>query len=72
MPVAEELKLYALGGRRIVFVQSGSAERLREHLGARGFPAGLTRRPGVEFDRLELDRHADPEAAQAALDDWPR
>jgi hypothetical protein len=45
---------------------------LREHLGARGFPAGLTRRPEVEFDRLELERHADLEAAQTALDAWPR
>ena len=72
MLIADELKVYAVGGRRVVFVRMGSAERLREHLGSRGFPSGLTRQPGAGFDRLELERHADVEEAQAALDEWPR
>jgi hypothetical protein len=72
MSVAKELKVYAVGGRRVVFVRVGGAEGLREHLGTRGFPAGLTQLEGTGFDRLELERHADVEEAQAALDDWPR
>jgi hypothetical protein len=70
MPTAEELKVYALGGRRFVYVSAGRGERLRDHLGACGFPAAVV--PAAGFDRLELERHADLHVAQAALDDWSR
>jgi hypothetical protein len=70
MTSAEELKVYALGGRRVVFVRAGRGEKLLDHLGTRGFLAGLARAAG--FDRLELERHADVEEVQAALDEWPR
>jgi hypothetical protein len=69
MTGAEELKVYALGGRRVVYVRSGGGEGLRQHLGSRGFPAGVA--PAAGFDRLELERHADVTCVQAALDDWP-
>ena len=72
MTGAEELKVYGLGGRRVVYVRAGRGEGLRAHLGSRGFPAGVAQMPGSSLDRLELLRHADVEAAQAALDDWPR
>jgi len=72
MVSAEELKVYALGGRRVVFVRAGRGEGLRAHLGSHGFPAGVERTPGSGLDRLELERHADLGAAQAVLDDWPR
>ena len=52
MASAEELKVYALGGRRVVYVVAGRGEGLRAHLGSRGFPAGVARTPG--FDRLEV------------------
>ena len=72
MASAEELKVYALGGRRVVYVRAGRVEALRAHLGSRGFPAGLTRVPTPGLDRLELERHANVAGAQAALDEWPR
>jgi hypothetical protein len=64
--------LIAGGGRRVVFVSVGTADVLREHVGSRGFPSALTCQPGWGFERLELERYADVEEAQAALDDWPR
>jgi hypothetical protein len=67
MTGAEELKVYALGARRVVY---GRGEKGRDHLGSRGFPAPLAQVAG--YDRLELDRHADVGEAQAALDDCPR
>jgi hypothetical protein len=72
MPVAEELKVYAVGGRRVVFVCAGMAEGVRDHMGSRGFPAEVSRTPGPGLDRLELPRHANIEEAQAVLDTWPR
>jgi hypothetical protein len=71
MAGAEELKVYALGGRRVVFVGAGQGEGLQVHLGSCGFPAGVVRTPGSDLDRLELERHTDVGAAQAALDRWP-
>lgn len=68
MTAAEELKVYALGGRRVLYVSAGRGEQLRAHLGARGFPAAVV--PAAGFDRLELERHADLVEAQAALADW--
>jgi hypothetical protein len=68
MTGAEELTVYALGGRRFVYVGAGRGERLRDHLGARGFPAAVV--PAAGYDRLELERYADLAEAQAALDDW--
>jgi len=70
MTSTKELKVYALGGRRVVYVRAGRGERLRDHLGSRGFPAGITQAAGL--DRLELERHTDVVEAQAVLDDWPR
>jgi hypothetical protein len=72
MPTAEELKVYALGSRRVVYAPEGRGEVLRLHLGSRGFRAEVARTPGSPLERLELERHADIGAAQAALDDWPR
>jgi hypothetical protein len=69
MVSAEELKVYALGGRRVVFVRAGWGEELRDHLSSRGFPARVALFP--VFDRLELELHAHVGEAQAALDDWP-
>jgi hypothetical protein len=71
MARAEELKVYALGGRRVVYVRAGRGEGLRAHLGSRGFPTGVVQTPVSGLDRLEFERHADVVAAQAALDDWP-
>jgi hypothetical protein len=68
---AEELKVYALGGRRVVCVRAGQGQRLRDHLRSRGFPAGVTPTPAAGLDRLELERHSDPGTVQAVLDDWP-
>jgi len=70
MSSAEELKVYALGGRRVVYVAAGRGEGLRAHLGSRGYPSGVAQAPG--FDRLELERFADAEAVQAVLDHWQR
>ena len=75
MPItsAQELKVYALGSRRVVYAPAGHGEGLRAHLGSRGFPAEMAPQPvGSAFDRIELERHTDACAAQAALDDWPR
>ena len=72
MASAEELKVYALGSRRVVYVRAGRVEGLRAHLRSRGFLAGLTCVAGSGLDRLELERHANVAAAQAALDEWPR
>jgi hypothetical protein len=71
MGSAEELKVYAVGGRRVVYVRPEGADELRTHLRSRGFPAGLTRTAGPGLDWLELERHSDLRDAQAAVDDWP-
>ena len=67
---AQELKVYALGSRRVVYAPAGRGEGLRAYLGSRGFPAEVVRLP-AGLDRVELERHADPVAVQAALDAWP-
>ena len=58
--------------RRVVYAAEGRGEALRLQLGSRGFWAEVARTPGLPLERLELERHADVAAAQAALDDWPR
>jgi len=72
MTSAEQLKVYALGGRRVVYVRKGQGDGLQAHLGSRGFPTGVPQSQGSGLDRHELERHADGRGAQAALDDWPR
>ena len=70
MARAEELKVYALGGRRVVFVRAGRGEGLRAHLGSRGFPTGAVHTPVSGLDRLELADQYAP-VSEARRFGWP-
>jgi hypothetical protein len=67
---AQELKVYALGSRRIVYSTAGRGEDVRLHLAAHGIASELAHLD--PFDRLELERFADAQTVQAVLDDWER
>jgi hypothetical protein len=67
---ALELKVYALGSRRVVYAPPGRGEELRSHLASQGIASELAH-PAAS-GRLELDRFADVETVQAVLDDWER
>src|ERR1700733_850294 len=72
MRSAEELKVYAIGGRRVVFVRASQVEGLRGYLDSRGVLSEVGRPQGLGVDRLELDQHTDIREVQAVVDDWPR
>jgi hypothetical protein len=65
---AQELKVYALGSRRVVYAPAGRGEDLRLHLASLGIASQLAH-PATS-GRLELDRFADAETVQAVLDGW--
>ena len=67
---AQELKVYALGSRRIVYAPAGRGEDVRLYLAAYGIASELAHLD--PFGRLELDRFADAQTVQAVLDDWQR
>ena len=67
---AQELKVYALGSRRIVYAPAGRGEDVRLHLAAHGIASELAHHD--PFGRLELERFADAQTVQAVLDDWER
>jgi hypothetical protein len=67
---AQELKVYALGSRRIVYAPAGRGEDVRLHLASHGIVSELAHRD--PFGRLELERFADAQTVQAVLDDWER
>jgi hypothetical protein len=57
-----------VGGRKVVHVEAGRGEELREHLASHG----IRSRVSEAFDRLELEDDASPEVVQAILDQWER
>jgi hypothetical protein len=67
---AQELKVYALGSRRIVYAPAGRGEDVRLHLASHGIASEFAHRD--PFGRLELERFADAQTVQAVLDDWER
>ena len=67
---AQELKVYALGSRRIVYAPAGRGEDVRLHLASHGIASELAHLDPL--GRLELERFADAQTVQAVLDDWER
>ena len=58
------------GGRRVIHVEHGRGEELRQHLASHGIRAHV--RPAAEpvIERLELEGDEDVEVVQAILDQW--
>ncbi len=67
---AQELKVCALGRRRIVYAPAARGEDVRLHLAAYGIASELAHLN--PFSRLERKRFADVPTVQAVLVGWER
>lgn len=65
-------KVVTVGGRKVVHVEQGRGEELREHLASHGIRSRVSELAAGTFDRLELDDDVSPEVVQAILDEWER
>jgi hypothetical protein len=65
-------KVLTVGNKRIIHVENGRGEELRQHLASHGITSQVSRVAGAPFDRLTLEGTVDPEVVQAILDQWER
>ena len=65
-------KVLTIGDKRVIHVENGRGEELRQHLASHGITCQVSRVAGAPFDRLALEGNVDPEIVQAILDQWER
>ena len=65
-------KVVTVGDKRMIHVENGRGEELRQHLASHGIRSQVSRLAGAPFDRLALEGNEDPEVVQAILDQWER
>jgi hypothetical protein len=63
-------KVMTVGNRKVIDVEAGRGEELREHLASHGVSAHVRCLDRAGCDRLTLDQDADPETVQTILDEW--
>ena len=63
-------KVLTVGNNRMIHVEKGRGEELREHLASHGISSQVSRLAEAPFDRLALEGNVDPEIVQAILDQW--
>ena len=56
--------------KRMIQVENGRGEELRQHLASHGIMSQVSRLAGATFDRLTLVGNVDTEVVQAILDEW--
>ena len=68
----EELKVFTLGGQKVIHVPNGRGEELRIHLAAHGIRSQVSPAAQTGHERLEVEGDVDPESLQALVDQWER
>jgi hypothetical protein len=64
--------LLTIGDKRVIHVENGRGEELRQRLASHGVTSEVSRVAGAPFDRLALEGDVDTEIVQTVLDQWER
>jgi hypothetical protein len=65
-------KVVTIGDRKVIHVENGRGEELRQHLASHGIQSRVSELAAGSFDRLELEEDVASEVVQAILDQWER
>jgi hypothetical protein len=65
-------RVVTVGGKKVIEVERGRGEELREHLASHGVSAQVRCREDAVVDRLDLDPKVDSKVVQAIVDQWER
>jgi hypothetical protein len=61
-----------VGNRKVVDVEHGRGEELRQHLASHGIKSKVCAAPGGTCERLEIEGDEGPEVVQPIVDQWER
>jgi hypothetical protein len=63
-------KVLEVGGKKVIHIENGLGEELREHLAAHGIHTTFHSDTDTSWESLELTDDADPDVVQAIIDEW--
>jgi len=64
------LRVYAVGGQKVIHVPGGRGEELRIHLASHGINAKVSPAAETPFERLEVFGDVDDDTLRAIVDEW--
>jgi hypothetical protein len=65
-------RVFAAGKQKVIHVENGRGEELRQHLASHGIEAKVSPAAAASFERVEISGHEDTEVLQAIVDQWER
>jgi hypothetical protein len=63
-------KVLTVGSQKVIHVENGRGEELRQHLASHGIDAKVCSAAETSSERLEIQGDADIEILQAIVDQW--
>jgi hypothetical protein len=63
-------KVFTVGSQKVIHVDNGRGEELRQHLASHGISAKVSPAAETSFERLEIAGEVDAEVLQAIVDQW--
>jgi len=65
-------RVFEAGNQKVIHVENGRGEELRQHLAAHGIEAKVSPAAEAPFERVEIAGDEDVEVLQAILDQWEK
>lgn len=65
-------EVLTVGNQKIIHVENGRGEELRQHFAAHGISAKVSPAAETSFERLEVSAEVDADVLQAIVDQWEK
>jgi hypothetical protein len=65
-------QVYAVGNQKIIHVENGRGEELRQHLASHGIESKVSPAAATSFERVEVPGDVNTDVLQAIVDHWER